>query len=216
MESTEPEDERSVPEESPASGSRFRGWLRLLVGLIFLAVSGLAWMIRNPLGVLRALAGLIGFLWAGLVYVAAFVAFRPIRHAALLRLCMFTSWHAGAVRYANKLLGWAEHSPTNWNTGNAIHRAHSALGMIALERGDVELAKRELLKSGHTPGSPQLDTFGPNMRLASRLLSEGESDTVLEYFRLCGRFWEDRGTLEQWAACIERGDEPEFGGNLIY
>lgn len=55
---------------------------------------------------------------------------------------------------------------TNWNYGNAIHDGHMVLGRVALRRGDIEAAKRELLEAGKTPESPQLNSLGPNRSLA--------------------------------------------------
>jgi hypothetical protein len=47
------------------------------------------------------------------------------------------------------------------------------LGLIAVHKNDIETARRELLESGKTPGSPTLNSFGPNMILAKELLEKG-------------------------------------------
>jgi hypothetical protein len=91
--------------------------------------------------------------------------------------------------------------------------------MIALRAGDVETARRHLIESGKTPGSPQLNSFGPNMSLAKELLEHGERKVVLEYLDLLEVFWQgDRPlqTLLGWRGMIERGKLPDFGANLIY
>src|SRR6188768_2707572 len=67
---------------------------------------------------------------------------------------------------AMALLDLATQFPDDWNYGNAIHDGHMVLGRLALVDGDVAKAKRELIEAGKTPGSPQLDTFGPNVSLA--------------------------------------------------
>ncbi|HEV3240561.1 MAG TPA: RNA polymerase subunit sigma-24, partial [Casimicrobiaceae bacterium] len=78
-------------------------------------------------------------------------------------------------------------------------------------------AKQFLLKAGATRGSPQLDSFGPNMSLAKDLLEKGERDTVLQYFELCRKFWKlDYGNLDRWAQEVGAGKIPEFGANLVY
>ena len=85
--------------------------------------------------------------------------------------------------------------------------------------GDIERAKEHLLAAGNTSGSPQLNSFGPNMTLAKELLEQGERDVVLEYFRLCAKFWKSRshlGTLEEWANQVKAGMVPDFGANLRY
>lgn len=118
-----------------------------------------------------------------------------------------------ATRYAKEALGAAERFPKDWNHGNAIHHGNNILGLIALRQGDMKLAVDHLLKSGKTPGSPQLNSFGPSMLLAERLLEMGEKAAVLEYFGLCRKFWEMGGPrLDKWTNDMEVGDVPDFGG----
>jgi hypothetical protein len=56
--------------------------------------------------------------------------------------------------------------PKGWNYGNIIHKANQILGRCALREGKPADAKMHLLAAGATPGSPQLDSFGPQMQLA--------------------------------------------------
>jgi tetratricopeptide (TPR) repeat protein len=119
--------------------------------------------------------------------------------------------------YAKQLLAQAPRFKHDWNYGNAIHKANLALGRVAFAIGDMETAKSRLLDAGKTPGSPQLDSFGPNMVLAQKLLKIGEKDAVLQYLNLCGKFWKmDNGQLEAWKKTIKDGGIPDFGANLIY
>lgn len=121
------------------------------------------------------------------------------------------------TEYAKQLLTAAAGFKDDWNYGNAIHKANLALGRVALASGDIETAKARLLDAGKTPGSPQLDSFGPNMELARRLLEKGQKDVVLQYLDLCGKFWEmDNGNLKAWKQTIKAGGIPDFGANLIY
>src|SRR3982751_4597144 len=76
-----------------------------------------------------------------------------------------------------------------WDEGNLVHMGHLLLGHVALRQGNVDEAGARLLEAGRTPGSPQLDSFGPNMSLAARLLEAGRPAVVLEYFDECERFW---------------------------
>jgi hypothetical protein len=77
--------------------------------------------------------------------------------------------------------------------------------------------KRELVEAGKTPGSPQLNSFGPNMSLAKDLLERKETDTVLRYFDLCGKFWElESGNLKRWSILAKAGEIPDFGANPLY
>ena len=124
---------------------------------------------------------------------------------------------AKATSHSQLLLQQAEGMPNDWNYGNAIHVAHLVLGEIALSKGDLSEAKIRLLKAGETTGSPQLNTFGPNMRLAQQLLAKGEREVVLQYFELCAKFWEDQGAvLKRWKALVSEGSIPEFRANLAY
>jgi len=122
-----------------------------------------------------------------------------------------------AAAFARELLELAESYRGDWNYGNAVHHGHLILGRVALLNGGIATARAELLLAGQTPGSPQLDSFGPNMRLAKELLEAGEKAIVLQYFDLCRRFWV-MGTqnLAQWSAAINESRMPEFGPNLRY
>ena len=119
-----------------------------------------------------------------------------------------------AASYARELVDSAK-SPKDWNYGNALHDGNMVLGVVSLRNGDVEQARKYLIESGKTPGSPQLGSFGPNMTLAKEMIEKGEKDTVLEYFSLCRSFWKmDAGRLNEWSATIRAGNIPSFGANL--
>lgn len=99
---------------------------------------------------------------------------------------------------------------TEWNSGNNIHHGNMTLGRIAFAAGDVEAAKQHLLKAGTTTGSPQLNSFGPEMTLANELLQKGEKDVVLEYLAFCAKFWESgKDRLEKWLVTVKEGQIPE-------
>jgi hypothetical protein len=132
-----------------------------------------------------------------------------------------------AETLAQQLLDLAERFREDWYYGNAIHHGHTVLGRIELARGNPAAAEVSLMNSGRTPGSPQLNSFGPTMALAEELLEMGRADAVLEYLELCRVFWcpedrQGRGTemsrelLEDWIARIQEGRIPDFGGNLVY
>lgn len=116
--------------------------------------------------------------------------------------------------YAEEMLS---QDGSDWNSGNNIHHGHIILGLIALKSDKIEEAKEHLLKAGKTPGSPQLNSFGPNMTLAKELLQRHENEVVLEYFELCSKFWKlRRDRLDTWSAAVKEGKMPDFGGNLNY
>jgi hypothetical protein len=125
--------------------------------------------------------------------------------------------YAEAAKLALELEGLTPRFKDNWNYGNAIQDSNVILGRLAVRDGKLEKAKEHLLAAGRSPGSPQMDTFGPNMSLALDLLEKGEKKTVLEYFELCRKFWKmEDGKLDRWAKEVEAGKIPEFGGNLRY
>jgi tetratricopeptide (TPR) repeat protein len=121
-----------------------------------------------------------------------------------------------AREYADALLVLLPNYEDNWNYGTAVQDAHLVLGRVAVAEGNIDEAKGHLLEAGKTPGSPQLDSFGPDMSLAKDLLEKGERDTVLAYFELCREFWDDGGRLDRWRDDVKAGKAPDFGANLRY
>jgi hypothetical protein len=122
-----------------------------------------------------------------------------------------------ARKYAEELSALTPKFEGDWNYGNAVQDVHVVLGRIAVVEGRLEDAKRHLLEAGRSPGSPQMDTFGPNMSLAKDLVERGERDTVVAYFELCRKFWDlENGRLDQWRRDVEAGKTPDFGANLNY
>jgi hypothetical protein len=121
-----------------------------------------------------------------------------------------------AKRYATELSMLAEKYPNDWNYGNAVYDAHVVLGRLALLQNDIETAKEELFLAVKTPGSPQLDSFGPNMTLARDLLEVGQTEPVIHFLKECKRFWYDHQKVDEWVKVIESGGMPEFKANLLY
>ena len=99
--------------------------------------------------------------------------------------------------------------------GDNIHFGNITLGRIALAQGDTKGAASYLLLAGSTPGSPQLNWFGPDTKLAKKLLETGEHESVLQYFSLCAKFWKRGGDqLREWEIVVQGGGiprSPDFG-----
>ena len=123
-----------------------------------------------------------------------------------------------AETYANELLSLASNYRTNWNYGNAVYSGNLILGRVALKRdNNLSQAESYLFAAGKTPGSPQLDSFGPSMTLAKEMLAAGERDAVVDFLDECGNFWKTGAdTLSDWKKTIRDGETPNFGSNLNY
>lgn len=133
-------------------------------------------------------------------------------HLPSAAAAFFHLGHFGEARtFAERSLALAPLFHDNWNYGNAIHISHTVLGLIALNEGDEIAAIAELIASGRTPGSPQLNSFGPTMQLAKALLRAGHVEPVLEYFEQCRVFWEMGGVwLNLWERMVRQGSVPNF------
>lgn len=83
-----------------------------------------------------------------------------------------------AAAYARELLALAADFKENWHYGNAIYVGNSVLGLVALENQDPGSAEKYLLAAGQSPGSPQLDSFGPDLALA-----EADSPGAVDFTR---------------------------------
>ena len=86
---------------------------------------------------------------------------------------------AAAQALAEESLSVITQFEGSWNCGNAVHVAHTVLGLIALQLSDEDRAISELRQSAAIGGSPQLNSFGPKMSLARALLERGRSEEVL-------------------------------------
>lgn len=135
--------------------------------------------------------------------------FCALRDAAVASVNLGLFDQANAL--ATELIGRAHRYRNHWNYGNAVHGGHTVLGLCALDTDDVAGAIAELVRSGNTPGSPQLDTFGPSMQLACEVLLRGEFSPVLGYFEQCRKFWRMGNVwLDLWEAKVALGVIPNF------
>lgn len=111
--------------------------------------------------------------------------------------------------YANEYLALANTFPCNWNYGNAIHDANRYMGLINYKKGKLERAVMYLVEAGKTPGSMQLNTFGPELDLANLLLKKGKKEAVLSYLNNVNTFWKSNDNqVTQWMTKIEQGKTP--------
>lgn len=119
--------------------------------------------------------------------------------------------HGRAQELVHEYLQLAAIYRCNWNYGNAIHNANQILGLISLQKGDIEAAAQFLLLAGKSTGSPQLNTFGPRLVLANALLMRGKVAEVKAYLQDIRSFWESgRSKVDAWLAAIDKGDKPDL------
>ncbi len=116
-----------------------------------------------------------------------------------------------AKTYSLESLSLSSNHLDDWNYGNSIHNSNMVLGRLSLKDGDTKKAKEYLLESAKSKGSPQLDTFGPSLKLANELLIAGERQAVLSYLNSISTFWEmDDGCVKRWIKKIEHNETPEL------
>jgi hypothetical protein len=124
---------------------------------------------------------------------------------------------ADAKSFAEELERLAPIYKDDWNYGNAVQDFNLVLGRLALKANDLQTARERLIAAGQSKGSPQMNSFGPNLSLARDLLAKGDKAIVLEYLDLCRKFWKlERGRLDQWKKDVEEDRVPDFGANLVF
>jgi hypothetical protein len=91
-----------------------------------------------------------------------------------------------------------------------FHEAQQIWGRAELLRGNTQAAIDHLLESARVPGSPDLDTFGPSLRLCNLLIAKEERKAAIAYLTLCAKFW-DGPPIDDWIKTLEDGGTPDYG-----
>lgn len=117
-----------------------------------------------------------------------------------------------AQDFSLQLMSLAEKNIDSWAYGNAIYSANMALATAALRlHSDVDGACSRLILASQTSGSPQLNSFGADYKLARQLLVLGRTADVRTYILNCAKFWRsDRGCSKFWLQQISEGVVPIF------
>ena len=113
-----------------------------------------------------------------------------------------------AGKHAKQYLNLATAYRCNWNHGNAIHDANRYLGLISIKRKDIDKAAEYLLRASQTPGSMQIDAFGPELDLANQLLKHGKQEEVITYLKKVDVIWNNNQQVAKWINKIEAGQKP--------
>ena len=120
-------------------------------------------------------------------------------------------------KQAEQYLALADAHKDHWNYGNALHHGNLYLGLLAHREGDLDRAQDYLLRSAATPGSPQLNSFGPNTLLADRLLAAGRREAARQFLERCRAFWSPQlAQIDSWLEALDRGEHPDFERNFLY
>lgn len=131
----------------------------------------------------------------------------------LLVKCAEAAFDAGrlpqATDHAMAAIALAPKASDDRHLHDSLHVAHTVLGLVAFEQGDLDKACRELDLAGRegSPDSPVLASFGPDFLLANRLLACRRSSEVIAYLKLCERFWKPKH-VRVWRKAIEKGERP--------
>lgn len=103
--------------------------------------------------------------------------------------------------YALEYLNTAKSYQKNWNFGNAIFYGNMALASVSIQKHDNKSAIKHIILASLTPGSPQLNSFGPfNDSLYTEPLFElfklGERNSLIEFAQNCKKFLKDSSEKE--------------------
>ncbi|MDR3615991.1 MAG: hypothetical protein P4L53_20710 [Candidatus Obscuribacterales bacterium] len=109
---------------------------------------------------------------------------------------------------ANQLLASSKNFHDNWNFGNAVFDGNTILGKIRFIEGDIEAAGKYLIAASQTPGSPQLDSFGPDFRLCAMLIDKNQLQMAREFLINCSKFWKS-SKIKKWITEIDAGIKPQ-------
>ena len=105
--------------------------------------------------------------------------------------------HDGALAMADVLLLAVASRPSDvWNYDYLLHHAHVLRGKVFLARGAPSASAVELLAASDISGSPQPDSFDPDLSLAWSLLNSDQDQAVLSYLRGVAQFWSPRDPAE--------------------
>lgn len=92
---------------------------------------------------------------------------------------------------------------------NDSHWAHTFLGLVAAEQGQLREAGKHLLSSSAVCGEPRLSAYGPSFLLARRLCEAGMWKDVEQFLIACKDFWDDE-LLDDWIQEVRNEHIPKF------
>ena len=133
------------------------------------------------------------------------------------------------IEFGENLLKIPDRYSSYYWYGNLCHAVHIILGKTYMTSDNVEKAEYHLLKSVSNKCieksfdkkySPQLSSFGPDRSLAFSLYEKGRVDSVVKFFELTKKFWDEGvedGTIDKAIKNLlttelsyEQEDDPNF------
>jgi hypothetical protein len=118
--------------------------------------------------------------------------------------------------HSSELLLLNEKFKDDWNYGNVVLTSNLYLGTCEVWQNHDSSALKYLKAASLTPGSPQLNSFGPDRDsfiLATELLKKGYQKEVLGYLESIEKHWvaEFSGQkISSWKKEIQLGKIPDF------
>ena len=92
---------------------------------------------------------------------------------------------------------------------NDTHWAHTFLGVVAADQGQLLEAGRHLLSSAQVWGEPRISSYGPSFILARKLCELGVWNDVEQFLVACKDIWDDE-ILDDWIQELRNGRIPDF------
>ncbi|MEY2932515.1 MAG: hypothetical protein RL033_3264, partial [Pseudomonadota bacterium] len=92
---------------------------------------------------------------------------------------------------------------------NDTHWAHTFLGLIAAEEGQLLEAGRHLLNSSRVWGEPRVSSYGPSFLLAQKLCESRQWKDVEQFLVACKDIWDDE-ILDAWIKEVGNEHIPDF------
>jgi tetratricopeptide (TPR) repeat protein len=95
-------------------------------------------------------------------------------------------------------------------TWDTFRSAHLLLGRVAFRARDLAQATQHLQCAGRSPTTPAQESFGPDLRLARDLASQGHFPEVIEYLEELAKRWRGgRAKTNGWIQALQQGAIPE-------
>jgi hypothetical protein len=140
-----------------------------------------------------------------------------VNQRILIERLIIAELYEEAKDISTKYVQMAAKFQNHWNYGNAIYYGNMYKGLLVLKENSIKEAAISLIESAKTPGSPQLNSFGPNTLLADKMYKLGRVAEVKEFLELCRLFWLlGSSKIDEWVEAIDSNQPPNFASHFLY